>query len=351
MGIRNIFPEEKIQNLRRLLDGSHRIVATCHVRPDGDAIGSCLGWYHLLKALGKDITVVVPDRPPRTLLFLPGVDEMVINTLHQAYCKRLLEEADLVLMCDFNSSNRQGDLGEIVAQSRAKHVLIDHHKRPDVKCDLMFSEPEMSSTCELTFRLIAALGLYQHINLNCATSLLTGLITDTQNFTVNCDNPETYEILMKLLEKGVDKKEIIDKAVKSTSYQALKLKSFAICERLEIFEHHRCCLITLSAADLKRFNYQKGDTEGLVNVPLEIPGVAYSVFMREDDDCIKVSMRSRLDFPVDKICLEHFNGGGHLMAAGGEFYGSLDECKKVLLNHMDDYDSYLSPKLEKLNLK
>lgn len=351
MGIKNIFPEEKIQSFKQLIKRSDKIVVTCHIRPDGDAIGSCLGWYFLLRALEKDVTVVVPDRPPTSLAFLPGSKDIVINTLHTAYCQRLLEEADLVLMCDFNSPSRQGDLGKNVIESPAKHVLIDHHKRPDVKCDLMFSEPEMSSTCELSFRLMAALGLYKIINLECATALLTGLITDTQNFTVNCDNPETYEIMIKLLEKGVDKKLIIDEAVKSTSYQALKLKSFAISDRLEIYEKHRCSLITLSSSDLARYNYQKGDTEGLVNIPLNIRGMVYSVFMREDEDCIKVSMRSRLNFPVDRICLELFNGGGHQMAAGGEFYGPLEECRKILIDHLNEYDKYLSPNLEKLELK
>lgn len=201
------------------------------------------------------------------------------------------------------------------------------------------------------FRLIAACGLYPELNRDAATSVLTGLITDTQNFTVNCDNPEIYEIMMRPLEKGADKKRIIDEAVKSTSYDALMLNSFALLERTIVFSQSRCALIYLSKEDLQKFNYQKGDTEGLVNMPLNIRGVVYSVFMREDSDCIKVSTRSKYDFPVCDICRDLYNGGGHLMAAGGEFYGSLQECKDLFISHMNDYDSHLPEKLEKLEIK
>lgn len=156
--------------------------------------------------------------------------------------------------------------------------------------------------------------------------------------------------MMRLLEKGADKKRIIDEAIKATSYDALMLNSFALLERTRIFARSHCALITLSKEDLKKFNYQKGDTEGLVNMPLNIRGIVYSVFMREDADCIKVSTRSKYGFPVCDICKDLFNGGGHLMASGGEFYGSLQECKDLFLEHMPDYDQFLPDKLDKLEI-
>lgn len=347
MSIANNFPKGEIKKLKELLAVSQRIVVTCHVRPDGDAIGSSMAWYHMLRGMGKDVSVVIPDRAPRSLMFLPGSRDMVVFTQHDLWSRRLLRDAELVLMCDFNTSSRQGNLGEIVSESNARKVLIDHHKHPDINCDVMFSYPEMSSASELSFRLMAALGLYLDMNLDCATCLLTGMVTDTQNFTVNCDNHETYEIMLRLLEKGVDKSRIIREAVKSTTYSALKLNSYAIGEKLEIFERHKAAVITLDAGELKRFGYEKGDTEGLVNEPLRIRGIVYSAFLREDADCVKVSMRSVEGFPVDKICRDHFGGGGHLMAAGGEFYGSIKEAYDILLNHMGDYDKYLPQNISK----
>lgn len=349
--MKNILNNEDIAEFKRLLDKHDKIVLTCHMRPDGDAIGSSLGLCLLLRALGKEASVVVPDRIPRSLSFLPGTKDLAVFTQYDPYCTRLVGDAGLIIMCDFNTASRQGDLAPLIQQADCAKVLIDHHRDPDIKCDVMFSYPEMSSTCELVFRIIAACGLYGDLQKDAATCLLTGLITDTQNFTVNCNNPDIYEILTRLLDKGADKKRIIDEAVKATSYDALMLNSFALLNRLTVFEHSRCALIVLSKEDLDKYHYQKGDTEGLVNIPLRIRGIVYSIFMREDSDCIKVSSRSKFDFPVCDICRDLFNGGGHLMAAGGEYYGTLDECVKLFKEHIGDYDKYLPSKLEKLEMR
>ena len=349
--MKNILNSDSIHELKRLLNKHSRIVLTCHMRPDGDAIGSTLGLYHLLKAMGKEVCVVVPDRVPRSLMFLPGVKDIAVYSQYDPYCTRLVNEAGLILMCDFNTPGRQGDLAPLITEAKCDKVLIDHHIGPDIDCNLTFSYPEMSSTCELVFRIIAACGFFGYVNKDAATCILAGIITDTQNFTVNCNNPEIYEIMMRLLEKGVDKKRIIDEALKSTSLDALRLNSFSLLNRMKVYEKNRCALIVLSKEDLAEFHYQKGDTEGLVNMPLGIRGLVYCVFMREDSDCIKVSTRSKHDFPVDKICADLFNGGGHLMAAGGEFYGTLEECRDLFLKHISDYDSYLPSKLEKLEIR
>lgn len=349
--MKNIFDNDDIKEFRKLLDSSERIVLTCHMRPDGDAVGSTLGLYHLLKSFGKEVNVVIPDRVPRSLTFLPGVKDIAVFTQYDPYCSRLVDEAQLIIMCDFNTAKRQGDLAPVIQNAECAKVLIDHHREPDIPCDVTFSFPEASSTCELVFRLIAACGFYNDLDLNGAMAILTGLITDTQNFTVNCSDPEVYEIMMRLLEKGADKKTIVDEAIKSTSYDALMLNSFALLERTRIFPKSRCALVVLSKEDLKKFNYQKGDTEGLVNMPLNIRGIVYSVFMREDADCIKVSTRSKFDFPVCDVCKDLFNGGGHLMASGGEFYGSLQECVDLFIEHMADYDRFLPEKLDKLEYK
>lgn len=349
--MKNILDSDDIKRLGALLDSSRNIILTCHMRPDGDAVGSTLGLWNLLRSMGKNVNVVVPDRVPRSLLFLPGVREIAVFTQHDPYCQRLVSEADCILMCDFNTASRQGDLAPLIQGADCRKVLIDHHKDPDMDCYLKFSYPQMSSTCELVFRIIAALGLYATLDTNASTCLLTGLITDTQNFTVNCNSSEVYEIMMRLLEKDVDKKKIVDEAIKSCTYDSLRLNAFALLERLEILERNRAALITLFKEDLDRFNYQKGDTEGLVNEPLNIRGIVYSVFMREDADCIKVSTRSKYDFPVCDICRDLFNGGGHQMAAGGEFYGTLEECRRIFLENIHNYDKYIPSSLDKLEIK
>ena len=332
---------EKAKELRRLIEESEYIVLTCHVRPDGDAIGSTLGLKFLLESLGKRAVVIVPDKPPVSLSFLPGAKEIAVFTSHAEYCEKVVSECDLIICCDFNKPDRQDQLAPTIQNAHCRKVLIDHHQEPVCFADLMISYPDMSSTCELVFRLIAAMGLYVEVNFDCATCLLTGIITDTRNFTVNVKHNDLYEIMMRLMEKGIDKERIIREALNTRSYASLKLEAFSLLERLEVFPQHSAAVIALSKADLEKFNYERGDTEGLVNRPLEIRNVVYSIFLREDPDCIKVSARSKDDFPVCNICSDLFGGGGHLQAAGGEFHGSLEECRRILLNALPNYDHLL----------
>lgn len=341
-GMDKLIDSDKAKELRTLIGESERIVLTCHVRPDGDAIGSTLGLWHLLRSVGKEACVVVPDKAPVSLSFLPGFKEIGVYTCHPEFCRKTVEEADMIICCDFNTPSRQDSLAPLIQGAHCRKVLIDHHQEPDNFTDLMISYPDMSSTCELVFRLIAAMGYYSDVNLDCATSLLTGIITDTRNFTVNCKHPDLYEILMRLLEKGVDKEKIVKYALGTRSYWSLKLEAYALSDKLEIFPQHRAAVITLSKEDLDRFHYERGDTEGLVNRPLEIKGMAYSIFMREDFDCIKVSARSCDNFPVSEICKDLYGGGGHIQAAGGEFYGTLEDCRKLLVDSMGKYDKYLA---------
>lgn len=332
-----------VDKFRRWIEASERIVLTCHVRPDGDAIGSTLGMMHLVLALGKRAVVVVPDQPPRSLSFLPGFKDICIYTRHEEYCRRLMSEAELIICFDFNKLSRQDSLGSLTSEATAKKVMVDHHQAPDDFCDLSFSYPDMSSASELMFRIIAAMGCYTMMNLDAATCICTGIITDTRNFSVNCKNPDIYEILMRLLEKGVDKTRIVKEALLTQSLSSLRLRAYALSEKMEIFDKWHGAIITLNADELKRFNYERGDTEGLVNDPLNVRGIYYSFFLREDDDCIKVSARSIEDFPVSKICEDLFGGGGHLMAAGAEFKGSIEECRRLLVEAFPRYLKNLPP--------
>lgn len=339
---------DKAKELLKLFEESNEILLTCHVRPDGDAIGSTLGLMFLLKSMGKRANVIVPDKPPGSLHFLPGFKEIAIYTSHPEFCEKLTSECDLIVCCDFNTPSRQDMLAPLIQNAHCRKVLIDHHQDPDCFADLMISYPDMSSTCELVFRLIASMGLYNLVDQKCATCILTGIITDTRNFTVNCQHPDIYEIMMRLLEKDVDKEKIVRESLNTRSEDSLRLEAFAILEKLEIFHSHGAALITLDKNELSKFRYERGDTEGLVNRPLEIPSVTYSLFMREDPDCIKVSARSKDGFPVSEICKQLYSGGGHLQAAGGEFKGSLEECREILIKNMSKFDKWLKNRDKKM---
>lgn len=345
----NFLDTRKVAKFEKLLDSSSSIVLTCHVRPDGDAIGSTLGWMHLLKSLGKEVAVVVPDNAPRSLSFLPGFDRLAIYTRHEDYCMKLFQNADLIICCDFNQPSRLDKMSTLLENAGCPKVLVDHHVFPSDFADVVFSFPDMSSTCELSFRIMADLGFYNEMNKDAATCLLTGLVTDTKNFTVNCKSPDIYEILQRLIDKGCDKNQIVRLALTEKSYGALKLEAFALYSKMEIFPEYHAAVICLDKNECERFHYEKGDTEGLVNRPTEIRGITCSFFLREDSDCVKVSARSILDFPVNKICSDLFGGGGHVMAAGAEFYGTLEKCREILVEALPKYSEYLKGRTEKLD--
>lgn len=339
--ISSIIDDRVIERLRALINGVQRIAITCHKSPDGDALGSTLALCHVLRRLGKDATVVTPDMAPKALEFIPGVRDLVVFTKHEVRARRILTEAQAIFCLDFNSLHRIDRLGEIIEPLSTTRVLIDHHLDPEDAFDLSISFPEASSTCELVFRVLMQMGLLRMMDRQAASCLYVGLLTDTGGFAYSCDNPEFYEIISSILRRRIDRVNLYNKAMNTFSADSLRLQGYAISEKMQLFPDQGAALIVLDKMDLDRFNYNRGDTETLVNKPLAIPGIYWSVFLREDADRIKVSCRSQGDFSVSDICSRYFNGGGHENAAGGEFYGTIDEAvqafRQVLADLFPDF--------------
>lgn len=339
--ISRIIDERQIEKLRKLLDASDRIVITCHLTPDGDAIGSSLGLAHVLSALGKRVMVVTPDAVPKHLRFLPGVRDTLAFSSYEEYGAKLLRDADLIFCLDYNEPKRVDRMERALVSSKAPKVLIDHHLNPGDFTEVKISHPEASSTSMLVFRVICRLELFDKIDRAAAECIYCGMMTDTGNFSYNSNEPDLYTVIAELLRKGIDKDAIYTRAMNTKSLSAMRLNGYAVGEKMELFPEHGCALIQLTADELKRFGYERGDTEGLVNQPLALPQVQWSVYLREDPEQIKVSMRSKGNFPVNRVCSEQFGGGGHLNAAGGEFKGTMEECVARLKESMSQYDGFL----------
>lgn len=321
-----IISAEKIEKLREAILLHNNIVITSHVSPDGDAIGSSLGLYHFLRKLNKQVTVVMPDMVPRNLHFLSGMRYVVVYTQQPEKACDVIAKADMIFSLDYNALHRIDKLSSVVAESKAYKVLIDHHLDPDPFCDLTISHPEISSTCELIFRVIWQMGHYRIMGRSSAEAIYTGMMTDTGNFTYNSNQPEIYNIIAQLVKKRIDKDQIYTLACNTQTANKLLLNSYAICNKMELFPEYGAAMIYLTREEMASYNFQKGDCDGLVNVPLSIKGIYFSVFIREDKEYIKISLRSQGDFAVNTIASEHFGGGGHMNAAGGEFYGTLEEA-------------------------
>ncbi|MDE5726999.1 MAG: DHH family phosphoesterase [Duncaniella sp.] len=336
-----VIPSEIVERVKQLVLVSNHIVITCHVSPDGDALGSSTGLCAVMRALGKDVRIVTADCPPRSLCFLPGVRDIVSATRQPELAARLLGEADLLFCMDFNSLKRVDRLAELVEVSGAKRVVIDHHINPDIEADTIISFPQVSSTSALLYILLYQAGWARYLSRGAAADIFTGMMTDTGHFSYNSNDPDLYLIIHDLLRKGIDKDNLYKLVMNTSSENRVRIMGYGQY-RMEVIKPHRLGLITLSREELAEFDYSKGDTEGLVNTPLAIPEVTWSVFMREDEkDKVKVSMRSKDTFPVNLVCEECFGGGGHENAAGGEFQGSLSEATSYLLTILPKYDKYL----------
>lgn len=330
--LENLMTESECSMLRSLIADATSIVICCHQNPDGDALGSSLGWAEYLRTLGKESTVIVPDQYPDFLMWLPNTEKIIRYDKHVEQGDLLLKTADVIFCLDFNSASRTDRMADTLLASKAKKVLIDHHLGPDLPTVLTVSHPEASSTCELVFRMVWQLDGFNSQNKHFAIPIYCGMMTDTGGFTYNSSNPDIYFIISQLLTKGINKDKIYRNVFHNYSENRLRLMGYMLYEKLVVDPVRHASYFTLTRQDLKRFRFMKGDAEGLVNIPLQIKGLKFSVSLREDtekDNLVWVSLRSVDDFPCNKVAEQFFNGGGHLNASGGRLYCSMEEAVKV----------------------
>ena len=336
-----VIAQAEVDHVEKWFERAEKIVIVSHVSPDGDAIGSSLGLYHFLTSQEKTVNVIVPNAFPEFLHWMPGAKEVIVYDKYKEYADKLINEADVLCCLDFNVLSRIDNMEEVVRNTPARKMMVDHHLYPGDFCRITISHPEISSTSELVFRLICQLGNFSDITKEGAECIYTGMMTDTGGFTYNSNDREIYYIISELLSKGIDKDEIYRKVFNTHSEGRLRLMGYVLYDKMQVFPEFNSALIWLDASEQKRFQYKKGDTEGFVNIPLSIKDVRFSVFLREDTEkkMIKVSLRSVGTFPCNKVAAEFFNGGGHLNASGGEFYGPMEEAinlfKQALVKYQD----------------
>ena len=328
----NIITEQEAATLREMIAASRRIVICCHKSPDGDAIGSSLGWALYLRSLGKDPLVCIPDMMPDFLRWLPYSADIVRYDKHQEQVSKAFEEADLVFCLDFNGASRLDEMESVLTTCKAKKVMIDHHLSPFMDVDLLISRPHLSSTSEMVFRLIWQLGAFEAMDRRWASCVYCGMMTDTGGFTYNSSEPAIFFIICQLLTKSIDKDKIYRNVFNNYSTSAIRFRGYVMNEKLNVSEELHASYYTVTRQEMKRFNFIKGDLEGLVNEPLRIKGMKLSISLREDtevDNRILVSLRSVDDFPCNQVAAQFFNGGGHLNASGGKLHCTIAEAEVI----------------------
>ena len=340
----NILSEAELMQLRSIIAAAADIVVIGHVNPDGDAIGSTLAWTNYLQSEGKSVSLIVPDKYPDFLNWLPNTDKILRHDKHPEKTELLVATADLIFCLDLNTLSRTEALADHIASAKAAKVLIDHHPNPDDLFNLTISHPEMSSTSELVFRLVWQLGAFERLGHHFAVPCYCGMMTDTGGFTFNSTRPEIFFIISQLLTKGIDKDKIYRNVYNVASESKIRLWGYVLYEKMEYDATRHAAFFTLTRADLKRFNYIKGDTEGLVNMPLQIKGTRLSISLREDtdrDNLVWVSLRSVDDFNCTEMAAAFFNGGGHFNASGGRLNCSIEEAAEITRKAIKTFEDKL----------
>ena len=340
----NILSEAELTQLRSIIAAAADIVVIGHVNPDGDAIGSTLAWTNYLQSEGKSVCLIVPDKYPDFLNWLPNTDKILRHDKHPEKTELLVATADLIFCLDLNTLSRTEALADHIASAKAAKVLIDHHPNPDDLFNLTISHPEMSSTSELVFRIVWQLGAFERLGHHFAVPCYCGMMTDTGGFTFNSTRPEIFFIISQLLTKGIDKDKIYRNVYNVASESKMRLWGYVLYEKMEYDATRHAAFFTLTRADLKRFNYIKGDTEGLVNMPLQIKGTRLSISLREDtdrDNLVWVSLRSVDDFNCTEMAAAFFNGGGHFNASGGRLNCSIEEAAEITRKAIKTFEDKL----------
>jgi phosphoesterase RecJ-like protein len=335
--------DKEIKELKQLLDKPRKIAIVPHKNADGDAIGASLGVYHFLKAKGHSATVISPNNYPDFLKWLPGSREVIKFDMQNRQAQAALDTADVLFILDFNAFHRVGpEMEKALNIFKGTVVMIDHHLDPDPIAQFTYSDVSMSSTCEMIYHLLVRIGEAESIGDDVATSLYTGIMTDTGSFRYPSTTSTTHRVVAHLIEQGADNSRIYNRVFDTNSYGRLQLLGRAL-SNLVVIEHLRTAYITLTQDELDEFNFQKGDTEGVVNYALSLEGIVFAAIFIEDreQEMIKISFRSKGTFSVNTFARHHFEGGGHDNAAGGKAFVSLDSTVSRFLNVLPDYKKLL----------
>lgn len=335
--------EQEILEITSALSKARNIVIVPHKGPDGDAIGSSLGLYHFLKEKGHHVNVISPNDYPDFLKWLPGQEDILNYEKDYIVCKPLINKADIIFTLDFNDLYRTGDMQDILTESEATFIMIDHHPEPATYAHHTYSDATMSSTCQMVYQFIKKLRSVKSITPEIATCLYTGIMTDTGSFRFRSTSSETHKVIADLIEKGADNAKIHQEVYDTSSESRLKLLGVAL-QNLRVNKGLRTAYITLSQEELDKNNFKKGDTEGFVNYGLSLEGIIFAAIFIEHkiDGIIKISFRSKGSFNVNEFARAHFHGGGHLNAAGAKSEISLEDTIVKFNTVLPEYKEQLS---------
>ena len=332
----------EIKDLKSLLASPKKIVIVPHKNPDGDAIGSTVALYNFLKSKQHDAVVIAPNDYPEFLKWVPGQEDVLIFEKNTEKATQLISDAEVIFTLDFNHFSRTGMMEEVLAKTETTYVMIDHHQQPDDYATFTYSDVSCSSTCEMVYNFIEMLDETDKISPEIASALYLGIMTDTGSFRFSSTTSKTHRVIANLIDKGAKNANIHQDTFDNSSYERMQLLGVAL-NNMKVFSEYKTAYITLSQEELDKHNFKKGDTEGFVNYSLGIKGIIFAAIFIENkaDKIIKISLRSKGDFDVNQFARKHFEGGGHINAAGGKSDLNLKETTQKFEQLLADYENEL----------
>ena len=334
---------QAIEDFYPILNQPFKAVITAHQKPDGDAMGSILGLYHFLKQLGHEVTVISPTNWAQFLDWMPGVEQVIDFEANKSKASEIVANVDYIFCLDFNILHRTKHLEPVIQSSNAQKILIDHHQQPDI---LSFtygvSDVKMSSTCEMIYDIIVQSGHSNLINIDIATCLYTGLMTDTGSFRFPSTTASVHKIVAHLKELGLQHAKIHENIYDNFTEGRLKFMGNAFLNRMTVLPEYKTAILAIPKTDIYKYDLKTGDTEGLVNYLLSIEGIKFAAIVIDREEERKWSFRSKGNFDVNIFARTHFEGGGHANAAGGRSSKSVDETLNDFKKIIENYKSQLT---------
>lgn len=312
-----------LDNILEEINKAEKIVIITHENPDGDAIGSSLAMKLALKQLGKDADVIIPEFP-KTFEFLPGIDEVKKESN--------IEEYDLAIALDCASIKLLNGFAKYFDSAKVK-VAIDHHSSNTMFADYNYVDQDAPACAQLL------LVVFSYFNINVTkdigTCILAGIITDTGGFRYEGVTADTFRFVADLCEKGIKVSQVYSQVFASKTRAKFELHRIAL-NRLEFLEEGKVAFTYVTKTDEKQVEAKNGDYDGIVENGRDVEGVEVSVFLRETDKGIKVSLRSKNYVNASKVAMM-FGGGGHIRAAGCTIQGTIEQAKNQIINRVKCY--------------
>lgn len=334
-----LISEKKIKAAKNLIQNAKKIAVLGHYKPDGDAVGAASGLYEVLKNYGTEPSLIMPSKIADAISGIPHTDKILFHDDNKTESETALKACDLLFCVDFNAYKRVGEeLMPFLKSLSCKKIMLDHHPEPENCSDIIISDTQVSSASEVAYEFLHLLGFQKYFSPKAAESFFTGIMTDTNNFSVNCSRRRTFEIAAELLGQGIDREQIYDRVYNRYNESRLRFTGFFLHKKMRILAKYNTAFALISLADQKQYSFKHGDQEGLVNLPLSLENVELSVFAMQTDKFVKYSFRSKSYFDVNAFARKYYDGGGHKRAAGGKSYDiPISELEHVFTERLKEF--------------